>query len=478
MQFNSLEFLAFCVVFFALWPALRARPNVRWGFITAASFLFYGWWDWRYLFLLVGNGLIDYLAALAIVRWPRGKGWWLGLSLTGNLGTLLLFKYADFVIANLNLALALAARGSSPLPLLHLVLPVGISFYTFQSMSYTIDVYRGQLQPTRNVLHFFAFLSMFPQLVAGPIVRAADLLPQLLTAGPVPEALRWRGTQWIALGLFKKMVISDTVALAANRAFSLDDGRGGCVFWGLATAAFAVQIYCDFSGYSDIARGLANWMGYEFPTNFNHPYAAVGLRDFWGRWHLSLSTWFRDYVYIPLGGSRCGTVRSHLNMAATMVLSGIWHGANWTFLAWGGFHAALLSLERLSRWPERMLRLPGGRFLATAATLCLVLVSWVFFRAESLTQAAHVLQMLLDPRTFTLDDLRLHNDRAVWLTLAVLTLEFRGAVGWRLSAGATPRWLARLQPLGIRLQPLGTALLLVSCVVFRGPGGAFIYFQF
>lgn len=418
--------------------------------------------------LLVGNGLIDFYAAEAIVRWPAAKKIWLILSLMANLGSLAVFKYLNFLTVNANQLLSFFGT-ETQIPLASLLLPVGISFYTFQSMSYTIDVYRGDLKPTHNVLHFFAYLALFPQLVAGPIVRAADLLPQLMSAPPVTEALRWRGTRLIAAGLFKKMVIADSVAIAPNQAFGSLELDGGCLFWWLATAAFAVQIYCDFSGYSDIARGLANWMGYEFCVNFDHPYCASSLREFWSRWHISLSTWFRDYVYIPLGGSRQGALRSHVNMWVTMIVSGIWHGANWTFVAWGAFHALFLSVERLTRFPERLMKIPGGRVLATLVTLMLVLVSWVFFRAENITQAMGIITTMFNLSTFRWSDIELLNTRAVGLTVLFLLAELlapvRSKVSTRISVPS-------------RLQPAWVALVLVSCVYFRGPGGAFIYFQF
>jgi len=469
MQFNSIEFLVFCAFFFSAWPLLKGGQNSRWAFLTVASFLFYGWWDWRFLLLLAGSGLVDFYAAAAMVRWPSTRTVWLVVSLVANLGTLALFKYLDFLTANVNLLLQVwGSEVQFALP--HLLLPVGISFYTFQSMSYTIDVYRGSLKPTNSLLHFFAYLSMFPQLVAGPILRASDLLPQLEEPQPVTEAGRWRGTQLIAWGLFKKMVIADTVALISNRAFAFENVEvGGCVCWWLAAAAFAVQIYCDFSGYSDIARGLACWMGYEFPVNFNHPYAASSLRDFWGRWHISLSTWFRDYVYIPLGGSRAGLARSHVNMWVTMIASGIWHGANWTFVAWGTLHAFLLSFERWTRWPDRLVQFRGGRLLATLVTLSLVLVSWVFFRATSIGQAVAILGRMFDLTTLAWRDVGLFNSRAVAITVLFLLAELRFAVSW-------PAW--KVVPLRPSLQPAFVAVVLVACVYLRGPGSAFIYFQF
>lgn len=468
MQFTSLDFLLFAVLFYAVWPCLRRTQTGRWALLTAASFLFYGWSDWRFLIVLVGSGLIDFYAALAIVRWPRMKASCLAASMIGNLGTLAVFKYLSFFTTNANQLLTLIGV-ETQIPVINLILPVGISFYTFQSMSYTIDVYRGDLKPTGSLLHFFAYLSLFPQLVAGPIVRAADLMPQLLQAPPVTEALRWRGTQLIASGFFKKMVIADTVALAANQAFNIGTQSGGCLFWWVATVAFAVQIYCDFSGYSDIARGLANWMGYEFTINFDHPYIACGLQDFWARWHISLSTWFRDYVYVPLGGSRQGQFRHHLNLWVTMIVSGAWHGANWTFIVWGAMHALLLSLEKITGWPQRLRTVPGGRFAGALATLTLVLISWVFFRADNLDHACAILAGMIDVRTFSWQDLALLNARAVVLTGLFLLSELRHLVAW-------PHWIYQLGD--TRLQPAWTALVLVACVYFRGPGGTFIYFQF
>lgn len=469
MQFNSLEFLFFCAIFYALWHGLCRGNNGRWAFLTAASFLFYGWWDWRFLLLLAGTGLIDFYAAAAIVRWPSARTFWLTASLVTNLGSLAIFKYLDFFTSNANHVLTFCGL-ETQIPLPHLLLPVGISFYTFQSMSYTIDVYRGQLKPTRNVLHFFAYLSMFPQLVAGPILRASDLLPQLMESPRLTEAKRWRGTQLIAWGLFKKMVIADSVALISNRAFAVENVEiGGCVFWWLAAAAFAVQIYCDFSGYSDIACGLACWMGYTFPVNFNHPYVACSMSDFWGRWHISLSTWFRDYLYIPLGGSRRGMIRSHANMWLTMLASGIWHGANWTFVAWGALHALLLSIERLTKWPERLARLPGGHVFSTLVTLTLVLVSWVFFRAENVAQALQIVVRMFDFSTFAVSDVRAFNSRAVAITVLFLLAELRFLV--KLPTWSPVRVVAPLRPVFI-------AVILVACVYFRGPGNAFIYFQF
>jgi alginate O-acetyltransferase complex protein AlgI len=474
MSFCSLEFLVFFAAFIAAWPLMRRGRNRRWAYLTAASFFFYGWWDWRFCFLLAGSGLIDYAAALGIARWPGRRRLLLAVSVLGNLGSLAVFKYLDFGIGNLNGLLGMLGVHAQ-VPAAHLILPVGISFYTFQSMSYTIDVYRGRLTPTRNPLHFFAYLSMFPQLVAGPIVRAADLIPQLEQAPPTTEAARWDGLRLIVFGYFKKMVVADNLAAVVNAAFGAAEPLHSSLFWWMVAAMFGMQIYCDFSGYSDIARGLARWMGYDFPLNFDHPYIAASFRDFWTRWHISLSSWFRDYLYIPLGGSRKGAVYGHLAMWITMLASGLWHGANWTFVIWAALHAAYLSAERLTRWPQRLARLPGGRHAAVLAVFGLTTVAWVFFRATSLGQAAEIVRLMFS-------------------NTATHAAAIGALVGWQIRAAVLLMAAMMLRQLwfhlrlnerqwnwprlGRLLEPAALAVLAVGCCYFRGDTNAFIYFQF
>ncbi len=473
MVFNSLDFVLFAIVFFALWPWMSKRPNVRWAFLVVASFVFYGWWDWRFLFLLIVSGLIDFGAALAMHRWPAARTALLVVSMAGNLSILGLFKYGRFITENIN-TVSSAFFDTAPLDALNLALPIGISFYTFQSMSYTIDVYRGQLRPVANPLHFFAYLALFPQLVAGPIVRAADLLPQLLGPPVTTEESRWQGTQLIVWGLFKKVVVADSVAVAVNRAYMYEQPPGSAAYWWIITAMFAVQIYCDFSGYTLIARGLGKWMGCEFTENFRNPYAATSLRDFWGRWHMSLSTWFRDYVYVPLGGSKGSVARSHLNLWITMLLSGLWHGASWTYVVWGAWHAAWVSIERLTRWPERLRKLPVLRHLAPGVVFVLVLLGWVFFRATSIAQAGRILQRMMNPASIDLSFALGHvGGKALLLTALILLAEF--AAYLRVS-GAVARWprVPRLEA----LHPLFIGALFAACVYLRGPDNVFIYFQF
>ncbi len=471
MLFNSFAFLLFFSAFITLWPMLRARNNCRWTYLTVASLFFYGWWDWRFIFLIIGSGLLDFFAALGMQRFPGRRRLFLVASILGNVGALATFKYLGFFLQNLNRALSLSGLDSA-VPLVGLTLPVGISFYTFQSMSYTIDVYRGRLQPTRNVLHFFAYLAMFPQLVAGPIIRATHLLPQLETARPTTEADRWAGLKLILFGYAKKVVVADHLALVVQPAFAAATPTESCALWWLVMVIFAVQIYCDFSGYSDIARGLAKWMGYDFPLNFDHPYISSSFREFWTRWHISLSSWFRDYVYIPLGGSRCGRLAAYRNLWITMVLSGIWHGAGWTMMLWGALHAVYLSVERLTDWPGRLARFPGGRHVATLLVFALVCVAWVFFRATGFAQALQIVGIMFDFGHLNLAAAReLIGKEHLLLVLVVAVRQLYFHLGLNRLSWQLP------QPVRV-LEPIALAGLLWVCVFLRGPGQEFIYFQF
>ena len=472
MNFTSLSFLVFLAIFALVWSWARTGQQARWWVLTAFSFLFYGYWDWRFVFLLIGTGLIDFWAALALARPGARRKLLITLSIGANLGVLAFFKYVGFFAQQSHGLAGWPSAGAVDWARATIILPVGISFYTFQSMSYTIDVYRGQLQPTRSLPHFFAYLSLFPQLVAGPIIRAADLMPQLEHAGDFTAANRWRGLERVALGFYKKLVIADNVAPFVNHVFATVDphAAGGAIWW-LAALFFALQIYCDFSGYSDIAIGLASWMGYSFPENFTRPYASLGFREFWTRWHISLSTWFRDYVYIPLGGNAGSRLRQHLVLWVTLVASGLWHGANWTFLAWGATHAALLSLERLTVWPRRIQHLPAGRTLGLGLTFLLVLLTWVLFRAETLTQALNVLHQMI-ARPFT------GLPAAVGQLHAGHLLALAAFLGLGLATvlNTRPIWGARFNRPAVRFAAVVFALL--AAILLRGPGHDFIYFQF
>lgn len=476
MLFNSFIFLVFGTLFFlGLWLLRKTKiQELKWAFLVAASFFFYGWWDWRFLFLILASGFIDYFGALGIFRFPRYRKLFLVLSLLGNLGSLAIFKYSGFIAGNIDFLLewmGLSQRLSDNIPEFMLLLPVGISFYTFQSMSYTIDVYRGQLKPTRSILHFFAYLSLFPQLVAGPIVRARDLMPQLKVLRPTNELERWNGFKLIIIGFFKKVVLADNIAPLVNSGFANIHQTSNGPFWWVVVIGFAFQIYFDFSGYSDIARGLAKWMGLHFRVNFNHPYHSRSLREFWNRWHISLSTWFRDYVYIPLGGSRKGKPYAYLFMCITMVVSGLWHGAAWTFIIWGALHALYISLERLSNWPRLLKRLPGGGFLALLLTNVLVLIGWVFFRADSVGDAVKIIGDMFSfggGGPFVINDVI--RNGMFWLGVSLL-IEI---VTWyRIKPHL---WF----PVALRkwADIIYVLLMLVACLFLRGEGNVFIYFQF
>ena len=476
MLFNSLIFIAFAFLFFLFWPIARRRNNFRWAYLTTASFIFYGWWDWRFLFLIIGSGLIDYCAGLAMQKRPHRKRVYLILSLLGNIGSLMVFKYSGFVATNLEFlfsSLGMPIELNSRIPDFMLILPVGISFYTFQSMSYTIDIYRGKLKPTRNILHFFSYLSMFPQLVAGPIIRASELLPQLKSYRKINEEQRWAGLKLIVHGYFKKVVIADSLAPFITAAFAAPTLSTSSMYWWMIITAFAFQIYCDFSGYSDIARGLAKWMGYEFSLNFNHPYISTSMREFWTRWHISLSTWFKDYVYIPLGGSRYGKGRAHAFMLLTMLISGLWHGAGWNFVIWGALHGFYVTMERLTRLPDHLKKLQLGRlhfgkWLALLLVIVQVWVGWVFFRGQSFGQSIQILKTMFSFSGAISPGIR----KAFFVILGLGVLrELYIALGMHRKQWLPVSWRRQLDPAML-------AMLMVACIYLRGPGSAFIYFQF
>ena len=493
MLFNSLTFLLFFALFIALWPWARRGDQRRWGYLVVASAIFYGWWDWRFLGLIALSGAVDFWVGGAISRHPRHKGRLLALSVLANLGLLSAFKYAGFLGENLN-ALLVGLGVDAQVVVLSPALPVGISFYTFQSMSYTIDIYRGRLEPTRHPLHFFAYLALFPQLVAGPIVRASQLLPQLRTAPPVGPARRWRGLRLVTRGMFKKVVIADNLAPVVDAAFAVGatgaDGpgalEGGPLYWWLIVTMFAFQILCDFSGYSDIARGLAQWMGYRFPRNFDHPYTATSLREFWTRWHISLSTWFRDYVYIPLGGSRQGRLHAHGTLWVTMLVSGLWHGAAWTFVIWGALHAAFMSLERVTAWPRRLAERPGGRWLSLGLVTVQVWLAWAFFRAPDLATALEIVgRMLGGAPGVALGGPPSELVTAMTAGLAAVLVQRTAlfvlaiAIAWEVGV-LLARWYGRAswrRP-ALALESLVLAAMIALSIFLRGPGQAFIYFQF
>lgn len=390
MLFNSYSFLfAFLPAALAGWWLLRG-DTARCLFLTAASYFFYAWWDVRFVALLVATTAIDFAAGYMIARFddaPHRRKTFLVLALSANVGLLAYFKYVGFFLDSLD-GLAALAGIHDAIPSLVVLLPIGISFYTFNSMSYTIDVYRRRVPPATSFARYSAFVAMFPHLVAGPIVRYADIRNQLFR---LPHRLTSeyaaRGLTLLAIGLFKKLIIADQLAPYADDLFSSAATNGVVLAWSGAIA-YSLQLYFDFSGYSDMAIGLALLIGFRFPQNFNSPYQAQNISDFWRRWHMTLSRWMRDYVYIPLGGSHGSRAKTARNLILTMSVAGFWHGAGWTFGIWGLYHGVLLAGHAIARqrgW------VPRSRLIARAATFAAVVVGFVIFRANGLTNAGDML---------------------------------------------------------------------------------------
>lgn len=393
MLFNSLAFLVFFPCVFILYYALPFR--FRKYMLLIASYYFYMCWKPEFIVLILFSTLVDYCCGLGMGRYPKRKKWLLAVSLTMNLGLLFFFKYLNFFGETLT-ALCRAISIPFSAPALNIILPVGISFYTFQTLSYTIDVYRGRLEPERDFVTFALFVSFFPQLVAGPIEKASNLLPQLKVEHPFDYKNAAWGAKLMAWGFFKKMVVADQLAvLIVDPVYlHLEQYQGGILV--LATFAFAFQIYCDFGGYSDIARGCARMMGIDLMVNFKSPYFfSHSIGNYWQRNHISLSQWFTEYVYIPLGGSRKGRARQYLFTTITFFLSGLWHGAEWSFVIWGLLQAVYINLERAFHRSKEPPKSPPLHLLAILTTFCLSCFSLIFFRAANIGDALYVVRHLL-----------------------------------------------------------------------------------
>lgn len=402
MLFNSLDFALFLpIVFILYWFVFQKNLKAQNALIALASYVFYGWWDWRFLSLIIFSSVIDYFIGLQLekTKQERHRKILLLTSVFVNLGFLGFFKYFNFFVDNFVEAFSFFGY-QIPNTSLDIILPVGISFYTFQTLSYTIDIYRKELKPTKDFIAFTAFVSFFPQLVAGPIERATNLLPQFFKRREFDYANAVLGMRQILWGLFKKVVIADNCAQLANEIFNNSENYGGPVLI-LGALMFTFQIYGDFSGYSDIAIGTARLFGFKLMKNFAFPYFSRDIAEFWRRWHISLSTWFRDYLYIPLGGSRGKIIKKVRNTFIIFVVSGFWHGANWTFIVWGALNA-IYFLPLLLRNKNRAHTgdiavnrlLPNWKELkGMLITFSLTVLAWVFFRAENIT---HAIQYLYD----------------------------------------------------------------------------------
>jgi alginate O-acetyltransferase complex protein AlgI len=467
--FNTLDYAKFFGIVFVVAWLLGQWPRWRLLFLLGASYVFYAHWDLRFLLLIFGSSSLDYWlgAQIGAADDPALRKRWLWLTVIVNLGALATFKYLNFGIHSAQLALS-ELGFHVQLSTLELALPVGISFFTFESMSYVIDVYRRELPPHKSYLEYLTFVAFFPHLVAGPIVRPRDLLPQL-AAKPVWNADDGgRALYLISWGLLKKVAIADTLGLnLVDRVFDAPAQYSSLECYS-AIVGYAVQIYCDFSGYTDIAIGSALLLGIKFPLNFDSPYKATDIQDFWRRWHISLSTWLRDYLYVPLGGNRGSRTRTLVNLMLTMLLGGLWHGANWTFVAWGGLHGAALVLQRLVFGRSRNERGLIGKVIGVFVTFHFVCLAWVFFRATSFRAAWAVLGQVAQLTTYHPN---LHPR-----ILAVLAV------------GLVTHWLPeRWYQLSVRrfcaLPALGQGLLLIAvAMILREMASAeavpFVYFQF
>ena len=467
MLFNSYEFLFFLLPVTLLGYYVVFPERWRMGWLTLVGYVFYGWWDPRFVLLLGFSTCFDYWAGknLAAASDRRAKKRWLIFSMVSNLMLLGFFKYFDLGAATLN-ALAAKLGATSPVvTLLHITLPVGISFYTFASMSYCIDLYYGVVKPARNLWTYAGYVAMFPQLVAGPIVRFHELEHQL-NSRTHTWAKAAAGMTFFILGFAKKVIIADGVAPLVGQAFGVEH-VGLLAAW-TGVIAYTMQIYFDFSAYSDMAVGLAMFLGFTLPQNFNSPYKSKSITEFWRRWHMSLSGWLRDYLYIPLGGNRHGEGRTYVNLFITMLLGGLWHGANWTFVLWGGYHGVLLAIERARGKRGLLPGVPAA--IQTAVTFLLVMFGWLLFRCASLHEAGLMLRGLAGANGIG-GEFR-HYFAAN--PLNGLVFAFALAITWTLPN----TWEIRWRPSWPLMIFLGALFLLCVAIMLLNTSSPFLYFQF
>lgn len=475
MLFNSIEYLVFLPVIFCLyWFVFQKNLRIQNLLLLAGSYFFYGWWDWRFLGLIVLSSFVDYFVGqeLGKAERPKQRKLLLGISLGVNLGILGFFKYFNFFMDSLIVSLESIGVQAHP-STLQILLPVGISFYTFQTLSYSIDIYRRKIEPVRDIVGFFSFVSFFPQLVAGPIERAAHLLPQFSKVRKFDPEKAGDGLRQILWGLLKKVVIADNLAFHVDYIFSNYETLGASTLL-LGAVFFAFQIYGDFSGYSDIAIGTARLFGFDLMKNFATPYFSRDIGEFWRRWHISLSTWFRDYVYIPLGGNRSSKGRQILNSLITFTVSGFWHGANWTFVVWGFLNGLYYVPSILSGKAKKQgvvaenSWLPGLRELSQMiTTFVLVTIAWIFFRAKDVFQAWDYLVHLISPTLFEIP--QSHRSPIPYILFLVLA-----------------EWIQRDKEHGLEISrfpqvgrtALYTLIFIVILLFGFDDSESFIYFQF
>ncbi len=476
MLFNSIEFLLFLpFVLFLYWFVFQKNIKFQNIIILISSYIFYGWWDYRFLSLIFLSTVIDYFIGLKIFKEPfkKKKKLLLWCSVFFNLGVLGFFKYYNFFVESWLDLFSSIGYNIGSVWTLNIILPVGISFYTFQTMSYTIDIYKNKLEPTKNFISFASFVSFFPQLVAGPIERATNLLPQILNKRVFNRRQAAQGLRLILWGLFKKVVVADSLAPIVNDIFGNYQDYNGFSLW-LGAIYFAFQIYCDFSGYSDMAIGTAKLFGFELMSNFKFPYFSRTIGEFWRRWHISLSTWFRDYLYIPLGGSKKGEWGSLRNIFIIFLVSGFWHGANWTFIVWGLFHSLLFIPSFILKNNRKNINSIVGQhnilptileLYQVITTFILVTIGWVFFRSQNIQNSLNYLSKGLEfDNNFDYPS----NNILVYLTILII-VEWNGRYDERDVLGKVPKKLTFM-----------TLLIIISLIIinFTNESKEFIYFDF
>ncbi|KAA6324291.1 Peptidoglycan O-acetyltransferase [termite gut metagenome] len=479
MLFNSIDFTIFLPIIFAIYWGLAKKGKVQNLFLLAASYFFYAWLDWRYLSLVILCSIVNYSAGLLMIKTDAKKQRKIILTVCClvSLGVLGVFKYYDFFVTSFVDAFSLAGVQLQA-HTLQLILPVGISFYTFHTLSYTIDVYRKKFEPTKDLVSFFLFVSIFPLAMAGPIERAGNLLPQIYKCRAFDYGIAVDGMRQILWGLFKKIVVADNCATFANDIFnnSIDSSGSKLV---LGAIFFTFQIYGDFSGYSDIALGTGKLLGFNFSRNFSFPYFSRNMAEFWRRWHISLNTWFRDYLYIPLGGSRGSKWQVIRNTFVIFLVSGFWHGANWTFIVWGAYHAVLflpLILLKINKKytnivSERRTFPSGKELLQMGITFGLVAFGWIFFRAENISQAVNYFSQIIVGNNWSIDYFVASRERILSMLITLASIMILLICEW--SAMKNRKEYFQCNRVGIILM-----LLLILLLGSFKNQLSFIYFQF
>lgn len=474
MLFNSIDFAYFLPIVLLLFWLLSKNLKAQNLVLLLASYVFYGWWDWRFLSLIALSSFADYIIGIQLHKAQTNRKYWLVLSLVINLGMLAFFKYADFFAQSFSDAFSLFGQHIE-VSRLNIILPVGISFYTFQTLSYTLDIYKRKLEPTKSLVSFLAFVSFFPQLVAGPIERASNLLPQFFQNKKIKSDLFVAGLQQMLWGFFKKMVIADNCAIIVDQIFNQAPEYSGLTLF-IGAVFFGFQIYGDFSGYSDIAIGTAKLFGFNLSQNFAFPYFSRDIAEFWRKWHISLSSWFKDYLYIPLGGSRASKAKTIRNIFIIFLVSGFWHGANWTFVFWGFAHALLFVplfvLNKNRTFTQNNHNLSPINLWRMLSTFVLVCLAWILFRAQNIEQAIFIYGKIFDFTSWTSPSLEGFNS-----TIIISMIVFLLVVEWNNKKEINP--LKNIDKLPAVVRWLFYSFLLF-CISMFSPTQElpFIYFQF